>query len=55
MAAVAIGIVAAVLGYAVLYHGYDTITGGNNTFKDVVWPGAYKKVARDTPNKVWGS
>lgn len=35
------------LGYSTAYYGYNRITGGNNTFKQLVWPGAYTPVARD--------
>lgn len=34
-------------GYAVGYYGADTITGGNDSFISLVWPGRYKAVPRD--------
>lgn len=36
------------LGYSAAFYGYNRITGGNDTFKSLVWPGAYKPVARDS-------
>lgn len=48
MGAVAtIGIVLLLGGYAAAYYGYNRITGGNDSFKSLVWPGAYKATARD--------
>jgi hypothetical protein len=35
-------------GYSVGYYGWNRITGGNNTFKQLVWPGAYTPVTRDS-------
>lgn len=35
------------VGYSVGYYGWNRITGGNNTFKQLIWPGAYTIVARD--------
>lgn len=35
------------IGYSVGYYGWNRITGGNDTFKSLVWPGAYKPTARD--------
>lgn len=35
------------LGYSVTYYGYNRITGGNDTFKSLVWPGAYSPTSRD--------
>lgn len=34
-------------GYAVGYYGADVITGGNDSFVALVWPGRYKAVPRD--------
>jgi hypothetical protein len=35
------------VGYSVSYYGWNRITGGNNTFVSLVWPGRYSPVARD--------
>lgn len=42
-----IGIILAWLGYSVFYYGYDTVTGGNDTFVSLIWPGRYTPTARD--------
>ena len=42
---IGIGLLAA--GYAIGYYGWNRITGGNDTFKSLVWPGAYKPATRD--------
>lgn len=41
------GFAALWLGYSTAYYGYNRITGGNNTFVQLVWPGRYIPVARD--------
>lgn len=41
------GIGALFLGYSAFYYGYNRITGGNDTFVSLVWPGKYKPTARD--------
>jgi hypothetical protein len=43
-----IGFVAAWSGYTLGYYGYNRITGGNNTLKQLWWPGAYIAVSRDS-------
>jgi hypothetical protein len=43
-----IGFVAAWSGYTLGYYGYNRITGGNNTLKQLWWPGAYTAVSRDS-------
>jgi hypothetical protein len=35
------------LGYSVLYYGYNRITGGNDKFLDLIYPGRYHAVTRD--------
>lgn len=35
------------VGYAIGYYGWNRITGGNDSFKSLVWPGAYKPATRD--------
>ena len=41
------GIGALWLGYGVLYYGYNRITGGNDKFISLLWPGRYSPTARD--------
>lgn len=53
---VTVGILAALAGYTLAYYGFNTITGGNDSFKSIFWPGAYQYTARDvgstsTPTK----
>ena len=43
----AIGIVLGWAGYAIFYYGLNRITGGNDTFHSLVWPGAYTPTTRD--------
>lgn len=43
-----IGIALALAGYALFYYGYNRITGGNDSFKSLVWPGAYSPTTRDS-------
>lgn len=43
----AIGFGIAWLGYAVGYYGWNRITGGNDSFKSLFWPGDYKPTTRD--------
>jgi hypothetical protein len=35
------------IGYSVLYYGYNRITGGNDKFLDLIYPGRYHAVTRD--------
>lgn len=37
----AIGIVVAWFGYAAFYYGFNQITGGNDSFVSLIWPGKY--------------
>jgi hypothetical protein len=39
---------ALLLGYSAAFYGYNRITGGNNSFKSLIWPGAYKPTADDS-------
>lgn len=41
---------ALLIGYAAMFYGYNRLTGGNDTFKSLVWPGAYKPTPRDAPH-----
>lgn len=41
------GFVVLWLGYATAYYGYNRITGGNDTFVSLIWPGRYTPTARD--------
>lgn len=34
-------------GYAVGYYGYNRITGGNDSFISLIWPGRYTPTTRD--------
>jgi hypothetical protein len=34
-------------GYGVAYYGYNRITGGNDKFISLIWPGRYTPTARD--------
>ncbi len=40
MKALALGLVLG--GYTVLVYGWDQLHGGSHSFKEVIWPGAYK-------------
>ena len=42
-----IGIGLAFAGYCVGFYGWNRITGGNDSFKSLVWPGAYTPTTRD--------
>jgi hypothetical protein len=44
---VAIGIALLWAGYCVGYYGWNRITGGNDSFRSLVWPGDYKPTTRD--------
>ena len=46
-AGLALGIICLWGGYTVAYYGWNRITGGNNTLKQLAWPGAYAPVTRD--------
>jgi hypothetical protein len=46
-AVVVIGIGILWAGYAVAYYGFNRITGGNDSFASLVWPGRYNATARD--------
>jgi hypothetical protein len=41
------GVGALWLGYGVFYYGYNRITGGNDKFISLLWPGRYTPMARD--------
>lgn len=43
-----IGIVLAWFGYAVSYYGLNILTGGNESFMSLIWPGRYTPVPRDS-------
>jgi hypothetical protein len=43
----AIGIVLLWAGYSLAYYGFDRITGGNDTFVSLIWPGKYAPTTRD--------
>jgi hypothetical protein len=45
--AVPFGIAFLWLGYSVVYYGYNRITGGNDHFVDLIYPGRYHPVTRD--------
>lgn len=47
--AVPLGLVLLWLGYSIGYYGYNRITGGNDKFIDLIYPGRYKYVKRDAP------
>lgn len=34
-------------GYSVSYYGWNRITGGNDKFVSLIWPGKYAPTARD--------
>jgi hypothetical protein len=36
------------LGYGVAYYGWNRITGGNDKFVSLIWPGKYSPTARDS-------
>lgn len=42
-----IGMVVGWLGYSLGFYGWNRITGGNDTFKSLIWPGAYSYTPRD--------
>lgn len=42
-----VGIVLAWFGYTVLYYGLDIVTGGNDPFVDLIWPGRYVPTPKD--------
>lgn len=44
----ALGIALAWLGYSVFYYGYNLITGGNDSFVSLIWPGRYTPTPRDS-------
>jgi hypothetical protein len=44
----AVPIVLAWFGYSVLYYGLNTVTGGNESFMSLIWPGRYAPVPRDS-------
>lgn len=35
-------------GYCVAYYGWNRITGGNDTFVSLIWPGRYAPTNRDS-------
>lgn len=43
-----LGIVLAWFGYSVFYYGLNTVTGGNESFMSLIWPGRYAPVPRDS-------
>lgn len=42
-----VGILLVWLGYGVFYYGLDQVTGGNDPFLSLVWPGRYGRTPRD--------
>lgn len=44
----ALGLGALYVGYCIGYYGWNRITGGNDSFKSLVWPGAYHPTPRDS-------
>lgn len=46
--AVPFGVAFLWLGYSLLYYGYNRITGGNDKFVDLIYPGRYHPVTRDS-------
>lgn len=50
----AIGIVLMWAGYSVFYYGYNSLTGGNDSFLSLIWPGDYKPTARDSGSTAGG-
>ena len=44
----AIGIVVLWAGYSIAYYGWNRITGGNDSFRSLIWPGDYKPTTRDS-------
>lgn len=42
-----IGMALLYAGYSIGYYGFNRITGGNDTFKSLFWPGSYKPTTRD--------
>lgn len=45
--AVPLGIVLLWLGYSIGYYGYNKITGGNDKFINLIYPGRYTPTPRD--------
>lgn len=45
--AVPLGILLLWLGYSLGYYGYNRITGGNDKFISLIYPGRWKPVQRD--------
>lgn len=45
-----VGVLLSWFGYSVFYHGLNTITGGNDSFVSLIWPGKYTPTPRDGPN-----
>jgi hypothetical protein len=43
---IAIGLLLA--GYAIGYYGWNRITGGNNRFVSLIWPGKYLTTPSDS-------
>jgi hypothetical protein len=46
--AVPLGIALVWLGYSIGYYGWNRITGGNDTFTSLVYPGRYSPTTRDS-------
>ena len=46
----AVGIFLSWIGYSVFFYGLDTVTGGNDSFVSLAWPGRYTPTARDGAN-----
>lgn len=42
-----VGILMALGGYTLFFYGLNVITGGNDPFLSVFWPGRYKVTPRD--------
>lgn len=45
---VTVGLLGALAGYTLVYYGFDTITGGNDSLWSLFWPGKYKVTTRDS-------
>lgn len=43
-----LGVLAAWLSYSLVYYGLNTVTGGNDSFISLLWPGRYRPTARDS-------
>jgi len=53
--AIGIGLVLVWVGYGVGYYGFDQIRGGNNGFLDLMIPGRFKAVPKDSRGTTGGN